>query len=220
MNNPGTPTSVMLLPHLSPDRLSTYLRHSNNDIDLAVALYEWNTSISAAMWETLGHVEVVVRNTIATRLAGRHARLKRPRTWIDDPAGDLDGRATADIAAARTRLHAKGKPATEGQIISELNFGFWRFLVARRYQTTLWPTLAGGFRHAPNRAIAGVEDPLRRLHDFRNRLAHHERVWNLDLQGRYNDMLDLLGYVDPAVRAWAEGTSRVTAVMQARPDGV
>lgn len=219
MNNPASPQSQMLVQHLSPDRLSTYLHQCNDDLDLAVGLYEWNTSISAALWETLSHVEVVLRNTVAARLADRHARLKRGRTWIDDPARELDGRAADDIADARARLRAKGKSATEGQIISELNFGFWRFLVARRYQTTLWPTLAGGFRHSPNRAIRSVEDPVRRLHDFRNRLAHHERVWNLDLKARYGDMLDILGFVDPAVRIWAANASRVTAVLQTRPPG-
>lgn len=139
MNNPPSPQSLMLVPHLSADRLSTYLHHCNDDLDLAIALYEWNTSISAALWETIGHVEVVLRNTVATRLAARHVRLKRPRSWLDDPSRELDGRAMDDVADARARLQTKGKAASEGQIISELNFGFWRFLIARRYQTTLWP---------------------------------------------------------------------------------
>ncbi len=217
MNNPASPQSQMLVQHLSPDRLSTYLHRCNNDLDLAVALYEWNTTISSALWETLGHAEVVLRNTLAERLSQRHTRLKRPRTWLDDPARDLDARATADIADARARLRAKGKPASEGQIISELSFGFWRFLIAKRYQTTLWPALAGGFRHAPNRTIQTVEDPVRRLHELRNRLAHHQRVWNLDLRGRYADTLAVLGFVDPAVQSWAATTSRVPAVLLTRP---
>lgn len=207
----------MLVQHLSPDRLSTYLHRCNNDLDLAVALYEWNTTISSALWETLGHTEVVLRNTLATRLTQRHARLKRQRTWLDDPKRELDARATADIADARARLRAKGKPASEGQIISELSLGFWRFIIAKRYQTTLWPELAGGFRHAPNRTIKTVEDPVRRLHELRNRLAHHQRVWNLDLPARYTDMLDVLGFVDPDVRTWVAQTSRVPAVLLSRP---
>ena len=114
----------MLLAHVSPDRMSTYLRHCNGDLDAAVALYEWNTAISGALWETLGHVEVVLRNTLATRLSERHSRLKRPRIWLDDPARELDRRAAADILDARDRVQAKGKKASEGQILSELSFGF------------------------------------------------------------------------------------------------
>lgn len=57
-----------------------------------------------------------------------------------------------DIVKARRRVRAKTKAPTDGQIISKLGFGFWRFLVARRYQTERWPDLASGFRYAPNRA--------------------------------------------------------------------
>ena len=159
-----------------------------------------------------------LRNTLATRLAQRvtpDSSASAP--WLDDPKRELDARATADIGDARSRLKSKGKPAAEGQIISELSLGFWRFLIAKRYQTTLWPELAGGFRHAPNRAIKTVEDPVRRLHELRNRLAHHQRVWNLDLPARYADMLDVLGFVDPDVRTWATQTSRVPAVLLSRP---
>jgi hypothetical protein len=219
MSNPAGPSFQLLIQHLSADRLSTYLQHCNNDLSAAIGLYEWNTSISAALWETLGHTEVVLRNTVADRLTQRHTRLSRPNSWLDDPARELDGRAINDIADARDRLRSKGKPASEGQIISELSFGFWRFLIARRYQTTLWPAIAGGFRHAPGRAIRTVEGPVSRLHEFRNRLAHHQRVWNMDLPARYTDMLDVLGFVDPDVRTWAEQTSRVSVVLAARPSG-
>lgn len=218
MSNPAEASSP-LIPHLSADRLSTYLHECSGDITAAITLYEWNTAISAALWETLGNTEVVLRNTVASRLALRHTRLRRPRSWLDDPARELDSRAAADIAEARYRLQSKGKPATEGQLISELSFGFWRFLIARRYQTTLWPALAGGFRYAPNRAIHTVENPIRRLHEFRNRLAHHQRVWNMDLPARYADMLDVIGFIDPDVRDWADRTSRVAAVLATRPAG-
>lgn len=68
------------------------------------------------------------------------------------------------------------KPTSDGQVISELSFGFRRFLLARRYQGQLWPDLATGFPHTPSRRRQLVEDPVVRLHEFRNRLAHHQRV--------------------------------------------
>ena len=42
--------------------------------------------------------------------------------------------------------------------------------------TGLWPDLASGFPHTPDRQLGTIEDPLARLHVFRNRLAHHQRV--------------------------------------------
>ena len=120
-------------------------------------------------------LEVALRNTLDGRLAARHRRLGRPGSWLDDLEEELSTRARLDITSARDRVRQKGKRASDGQTISELSFGFWRFLVTKKL-TGLWPDLASGFSHAPNRQLTTVEGPLARLHVFRNRLAHHQRV--------------------------------------------
>ncbi|MEV5440916.1 hypothetical protein AB0K80_33680 [Streptomyces sp. NPDC052682] len=74
------------------------------------------------------------------------------------------------------------------RVIAELSFGFWRSLLARQYKTKLWPGLAGAFPHAPNRALETVEDPVKQLHEFRNRIAHHEGTWHLLLEAHRDDM--------------------------------
>jgi hypothetical protein len=114
-------------------------------------------------------------------------------------------------------VRAKKKTPTDGQIISELGFGFWRFLLARRYQSTLWPDLASGFPHAPNRARRTVEDPIVRLHEFRNRLAHHQRIWSERVEDRYQDCLLVAGYIDGDLRDWIAATSRVPDLLSQRP---
>lgn len=42
-----------------------YLDVCGGDVADALALYRWNTQISGAYWETLGHVEIVLRNVLA-----------------------------------------------------------------------------------------------------------------------------------------------------------
>lgn len=206
----------MLQAHLSVDRMSTYVQASHGDLDAAVALYRWNSAIAAAFWESLGHVEVVLRNAMCDRLSARHAQRGRPATWLDDPAGELDRRAVLDIAKANRRAQDKGKRVSQGQLVAELNFGFWRFLIAKRYMN-LWPDLASAFPHAPDRRQATLEQPIARLHGFRNRLAHHERVWSEPLTDLYDDMAAVLGYVNPDVRDWVVTTSRVQATLALRP---
>jgi hypothetical protein len=102
------------------------------------------------------HLEVALRNTLAERLAARHRRLGRAGSWLDDPEEELSSRARLDIAGARDRVRQKGKRASDGQTISELSFGFWRFLVTKKL-TGLWPDLASGFSHAPDRQLGTVE---------------------------------------------------------------
>ena len=215
--SPDASSAAGLVRHLSAARLSTYLAACGGDLENAVALYAWNSEITGAFWEHLGHLEVALRNTLDARLGARHHRAARPGSWLDDPARELTPRARTDITTARSRVRAKGKAASHDQTISELSFGFWRFLLSRTYSGRLWPDLASGFPHAPNRALATIETPVRALHELRNRLAHHQRVYSQPLAERHRDMQDLLGHIDPALAAWTATTSRVPAVLARRP---
>ncbi|SFT89114.1 Abi-like protein [Actinopolyspora lacussalsi subsp. righensis] len=198
-------------------RMRGYLDACGGDPDIALELYRWNTRISGAFWETLSHLEIVLRNVLARRLAVRHATAGRAGSWLDDPNRELDHRARREITEARQRVNRKGKTASDGQILSELSFGFWRFLLARRYATTLWPDLARGFPVAPTRARTVVEQPVTRLHEFRNRLAHHERIWNQPLKERHDDIMTLLGFVRSDLPDWVAEECRVSAVLVACP---
>ena len=71
--------------------------------------------------------------------------------------------------------------------------------------TGLWPDLASGFQHAPDRQLRTVESRLARLRVFRNRLAHHQRVWSHDPEERYEDLLVLAGYIDRTDLAGSAG---------------
>lgn len=217
MTSPRADLSPSDLERLfSAERLSTYIAHCGGNSAAAVEMYRWNAAITAAFWEPVGHLEVALRNILDDRLAARHRRLGRPGSWLDDPAGELPGRARLDIAGARERVRQKGKRASDGQTISELSFGFWRFLITKKL-TRLWPDLATGFPHAPDRRRETVEAPLSRLHVFRNRLAHHQRVWSHAPEQRYEDLLALAGCIDPALPDWIEATSKVRSALAAKP---
>jgi hypothetical protein len=196
----------------SEQRMSTYVASCEDSFGAAMALYRWNAAITAAFWEPIGHFEVALRNMLSAQLARRHQRLCRPGTWLDDPEKELSDRARGAIVAARARVRQKGKRASEGQTISELSFGFWRFLVTKRL-TGLWPDLTGAFPNAPDRKRETVEEPIARLHDFRNRLAHHQRVWSRSPRERYNDLLTVACYIDAGLPAWIERTSLVPGLL-------
>lgn len=120
-------------------------------------------------------LEVVLRNALGTQLAAHHGTLAGH--WYDDPLGVLSDLAHEDIAAARRRVRKLWRPETPGRVVAELSFGFWKFLLAKRYEATLW---TGYLRHAfPNlqpQSRAVVYRSLDELHTVRNRIAHHEPV--------------------------------------------
>lgn len=200
------------------ERLGSYAEACAGDHLAAVELYRWNAATGAAFWQPLGHLEVALRNSLSESLERRHAAHCRPGSWLDDPGEDLDAGARRAIAVARRRVRRKGKRPSDSQTISELGFGFWRFLITRRH-TALWPDLASAFPGAPDRRRETVEDPVARLHELRNRIAHHQRIWNRDLAARYADVLLVAGYLDADLPAWIARSCTVPALLRARPRG-
>ncbi|MGA5284838.1 hypothetical protein [Streptomyces sp. E1N211] len=202
---------------LSPARISPYLTACAGHQDKALSLYRWNSAIAAAFFEDLGHLEVILRNALDQRLVIRQQRRNRQQEWFDDPTVPLAPRARTDILEARRRASVTGASTPRGKIIAELNFGFWRFLIARQYRATLWPDLARAFPNAPGRALTLVEDPLKRLHKLRNRIAHHEAIWDQKLADRHDDVQNLLTYLDHNAAAWVASSSRIGTMLSQRP---
>jgi hypothetical protein len=211
-----SPSALLVQRHLSAPRLTTYLRATGGDLDRAVELYLWNAAVAGALWEVLGHVEVVLRNVLHDALTARHQRLGRAGQWYD-PARELAQHARDDITRARQRLERAGAPLLPGKIVAELSFGFWRFLLARRYTAALWPALRPAFRYLPGSDRRLLEAPVARLHVLRNRVAHHEPLLAEPLPDRYTDLLHVVGYVHPQLREWLDAHNRLLATLAQRP---
>lgn len=222
MVNPGWELHAT---HFGPERLEHCLAACDGDDVKAAALYDWNARISAAFWESLGHLEVALRNAIDRQMRVTHLRKGRDGHWIFDEAHELGRDALGqgrhrhpyrDVATAIGRVHGNHKPAVPGQIISELPFGFWHQLVSRR-QLALWPDLVAAFPHVHNRSQRTVHDPIASLRALRNRIGHHHRIWAIDLRGKYAELITLAEFIDPSLAVWIDSTSQVRDLIAARP---
>lgn len=210
--------------HFGQPRLRHYLADSGGDPTVAANLYDWNVAVSAAFWEALAYFEVAFRNAIDARMDARHTHLGRSGHWIFDDHHEFGrGLGTArhrqpyrDVDEAIRRVRANGKPVIAGQVISELPFGFWHQMISRR-QMVFWPDVAGAFPFAPNRAQPTVQAPIGRIRALRNRIGHHHRIWSEDVSGRYDDLLVVAGYIDPDLRSFIDGHSRVRQLLSVRP---
>src|SRR3954452_18611892 len=184
-----SPSALLIQRHLSAPRLATYVHAMGGDLDRAVELYLWNAAVAGALWEVLGHVEVVLRNVLHDALTARHQRLGRSGQWYDDPARELSQHARDDISRARQRLQRAGAPLLPGKIVAELGFGFWRFLLARRYTASLWPALRPAFPYLPGSDRRLLEARVARLPVLRTRVPPHEPLLAEPLPDRYTDLL-------------------------------
>ncbi|MEU8665277.1 hypothetical protein [Streptomyces anulatus] len=197
--------------------LSFVVTQCAGDHAAALALYRWNSDVAAAFFEPIGHLEIMLRNALDAQLVAGQQRRGRTADWYTDRKVPFGDKARADIAQAQQRAGRRGTAIPRGKVIAELSFGFWRFLLARQYKTKLWPDLAGAFPHAPDRALSTVEDPVGRLHKFRNRIAHHEGIWHLPLDARRNDIQTVIGFIAPAAATWVHDASRINDVLARRP---
>jgi hypothetical protein len=208
----------ILKQRLSAQRIGGYVEATAGDLDAAIALYEWNCAIAAALFEVLGDVEVIVRNALHDSLTSWHARGQFAGKWHDNGHGLLAPRELADVTAALLRLKRYRKPVSSGAVVAELNFGFWRYLLTKKYSSTLWPAVGRtAFPNMDHRRPQLLWARMARLHDLRNRIAHHEPIHWRDIALDLTDCLMVIRAVCPVSEAWSRDRARVLQVLALRP---
>lgn len=216
MTTPSSPPPIAEVQRwLSAERFARYLRAAGGNGAAAIELYEWNVAASGAFHEVLGQLEVLLRNAMHDELTGWHRRRGHDGAWFDDPTIGLSSTAVADVAQARSRLRA---PVTPGRIVAELPFGFWRYLLERRYQASLWPqALKHGFPNLTGRRRREtVRHAVFDLHGLRNRIAHHRSTasaWPTAIARRWQSP----AISTPVPADGSRNLSRVPEVLDQRP---
>jgi len=164
----------------------------------------------------LGHVEVLVRNAMHEQLAAWSLREFSEARWYLDVGKAFNDKTRADIGTARARALHTGKAETAGRVVAELSFGFWRYLLAIRYERSLWRTcLHRAFPGEGSRKA--VHAKMAVLHELRNRIAHHEPIHNRPLQQLYDDALTLTGWICPTTRNWMQRQHLVPSLIVGDP---
>lgn len=223
---PGRRPGEWVEEWLSPARFAVYLAAADSDRGLALALYEWNAQISAALLHDLGHLEVALRNAYDRALSDAWPG---PPHWtlaghvVFAPLNRRRGRRLVDVnERPRENLrvavvNAGGPQAKSGKVVAELMFGFWRYLSSAAHEKSLWvPALHLAFPPGTDRA-AHVDGPVGRMHMLRNRVAHHEPVLGVDLRGRFDDLRGLAARLSEELGEHVEATSQVPGLLLERP---
>jgi len=210
-----------VITRLTVERLSSYLERTDRDEHAALRLYDWNIRASGALIEDICRLEVLFRNSVDMKLAD-HCQRRGWRTewYLHDRWFTPEG--LSDIKEARHRARRAGGIERRGKVIAEFSFGFWKFLCARHYLTSLWvPALGGAFPLHPSgpdpRAVrSDVHNRMTRVHKLRNRVAHHEPIHNRDLAGDWQALVEIAGWICPDTRNWIVAHSRTMEILAQR----
>lgn len=199
---------------LSPYRFPPYLERSDGDPARALQLYEWSANMSAAAFEIVAHLEVMMRNAIDTAMRDHYNEEFCGIPWFlcRPPMSD---ETHAAVDAVRARLRPLGRD-TRHQIVAGLSFGFWSGMLGRRYED-LWRV---ALRHAfpgSSGARKQVATAVEAIRKFRNRLAHHDSMLNIDIPFEVRRVSQVAGFISPDGAAWLRQVDRTDAVYRVRP---
>ncbi|UFW92236.1 hypothetical protein BjapCC829_49895 (plasmid) [Bradyrhizobium barranii] len=186
---------------LSADRFSTYRLWAAQDHALARRLYTFNVQLSAALYGPLHMLEVALRNVADRRLIAT-----RGVDWMDDPAVLVTPYQQSCVTKSREQLKRDRKAGTHGQMVAELNFGFWSSLFGRQ-STHLWGNDLRPIFQTGKLQRHSIASQLSDFRGLRNRVAHYEPILALPLAQRYADIVTLTGWLSPSAVAWINDTS-------------
>jgi hypothetical protein len=199
---------------LSEPRMAPYLKSAEDDKAKTLALYEWSARTSSAAFEIVGHLEVLLRNALdgCLRERFREDLCEIPWFLLPTPGGEHVAEA---VASVRERLRPQGKESRH-QIVAGLSFGFWAGLLGPRYEELWRDCLHRAFPNSSGKRKQ-VAAAVERVRKFRNRLAHHDSIMNVDIPFEIRQIFDLASYISTDAAKWLERCSNVMAMYAQRP---
>lgn len=198
---------------MSTQRFGTYLQAAATE-ERALQLYTWNTAISAALYGPLQTLEVTLRNAVHDAMSAGHGA-----RWFDDPTL-LRPPEQRMVGEATQHLYALGKPPTAGRVVAELSYGFWVGLFANVYDATIWRTDLVSIFTPKVKDRRGLHDSLDRLRTLRNRIAHHEPIFQRRLAEDHARLRTIVGFLSVPTLQWLDHHTTVPTALAVRPERV
>jgi hypothetical protein len=199
---------------IGADRFAPYLTAAGSRLD-ALRLYSWNAAIAGAFLGPISMVEVALRNAVSTQL-----RAAFGPAWYTDTtflALDSSSRTRDNIANASGRIvrAVPARPVTEGRIVAELYLSFWVYLLRPALSRTLWPVIRPAFaKYTHRKSLVRHLEPVT---SFRNRVAHHEPIFNRHPKEMYEGLLTVASMLSEDLAQWIDHHARVRSILSDGP---
>jgi hypothetical protein len=174
------PSQSPLIKAFSEARLRRYML-PGEDYERAFARYQENICLSESLLPALHYLEVVLRNQLDDAIRNIYGKdwLLRVPTTLPMESYNRD-RLTDAIDSFQ---QDKRRNPTQDDLVANMTFGFWCALFHKRYDPTLWQRkqfFASVFPNWPrdDRKRNLIQPKLYAIKDLRNRIAHHEPIWD------------------------------------------
>ncbi|MFD2643216.1 Abi family protein [Pseudomonas japonica] len=200
---------------LSTRRFATYVKAAGFRTDLAFELYLYNARLAKAFLFPLHVMEIVLRNAIDEVFSGKFgtdwhvdARLRQL----------LTPESQATLSKAVSRATRVAGTASKDDVVSRLTFDFWSNLFRPHYDRPIWQTaMKQLLPNASTMTRARFKPLVMGINQLRNRIAHHEPIFALDVSNQYRDILTAVGYRSAVACHWLQNHATVNRTMRTRP---
>ncbi|OOR90853.1 hypothetical protein B0181_04485 [Moraxella caviae] len=216
MENSSTVQEI--IQTLSAARFSTYAKAATDD-NHALSLYQWNIEISKAIFGVLGCCEIALRNTISAALQAQYGSQWAWHTGFERslPSPKHGYKPREALIEARKNTN------DINNVIAKLNFAFWQHMLTARHDDRIWSAqfyaVFCGINTPANLAkdrsdLFKNTEHLRRL---RNRIAHHEPIFNQNLAHSHQVAINTLQACSPALADWVQNWQNITFLLNGKP---
>ncbi|MCM2435970.1 CBS domain-containing protein [Agrobacterium rosae] len=198
---------------ISEPRFATYLAKGGNHEEYAMALYLYNARVAKAFLYPLNVAEVTLRNAVDGILVARFGASWHQDATFRDQTLTGNGLATLDKAIQRA-----GAGAARDQIVATLTFDFWSNLFRPEYGG-LWRTTVNiAFPHLQHgESRQEIQNLVKPINVFRNRVAHHEPVLDLNVTDIHAKIVRLIELRCAETATWMKHHSTLSTVVRTRP---
>ena len=202
---------------LSPGRVGRYMLAANGDKQLALRLYVWNAELCQSLYLPIQIAEIAARNAIHNVLQKRY-----PPDWSQSSSfiSTLSEKLSKELSDARRKEQEQhGLHLKIDHIVSALSFGFWISLTTRYYYHILWkPSIRLGFPYAPRGiTLDDINTSLSKLRTFRNRIAHHNAIFDKGPISQFQNVQKILSWICPETQWFVTHLASVSRVINDRP---
>lgn len=204
---------------LSTAHFNRYLASCGGDDGQALRLYQWNSLISQSLYVYIQSWEICLRNKLNDFLVWKYGP-----AWPNDERRAVRNLKADDqrrIRACRQRQEANRKiaPAPTNAIVADLSAGFWVSLLSSKYD------IAYAWRHNLPRVFPNdmaldqsvVWEICANTLTLRNRIAHHEPIYDVPLDIRYQDLQRSVAAMCLGTHAFADANCSFRTVFAHRP---
>lgn len=199
---------------VSEARFAPYLSEADEDRSKAIDLYFWAERLAAASFELLAHFEVGFRNAIDQKLRDYFETEAGAVPWIFSRSPLLGEKITGPIGATRDDLPPRQRDIRD-QITANLHFGFWTRMCGKA-KTELWDAcLKEAFPNAGTRADVG--SAVEGIRNFRNRIAHHDSMLEIDLAFEVERVFEVAGTISVEFKDFLEHNDQSLEIYRTRP---